>query len=124
MIVDLIDTAECDSAAGVIGLGKFVRYIDCSFAEQRRIDLIVHKRCRQCDGTTAIASRRREISEIAGQHLRRRNKRYVVRRSLADRSSLVAAEEEKLVLLDRTANGSTELIALQTVLLPQAIGTL
>src|SRR5262245_12661452 len=110
MIVVPINAAERNSAAGIIGLGKLVRYCDRSFAEQRRIDLIVNKRCRQCDGTAAITSWRSEISEIAGQHFRAGYERYIVRRSLADGSSLIAAEEENLVRLDRTANGSTELI--------------
>ncbi len=53
--------------------------------------------------------------EVACQHRRGRNKVGDIARSLTDQSSLIAREEEQLVLLDGTTDDGTELVAFQLV---------
>ena len=66
--------------------------------------------------------RRRERREIARQHRRRRHERDVRRRTPANRRALIRAEEEQPVPQDRTAQRAAELVPLEAVVIPLAVG--
>src|ERR1019366_162603 len=68
---------------------------------------------RLCDA--ALAGRRSIGGEIAGQHLRGGDEGRSRGKGIADARSLIAAEEEQFVLLDGTADGAAELVALEHV---------
>src|SRR5207244_270278 len=62
-----------------------------------------------------VAGRRGEGGEIAGKHRCSGNVGDRIRRSGSLDRVLIAAEKEQLVFLDRTADNSAELVALQRV---------
>src|SRR5262245_10678800 len=91
--------------------------------ETRWIDAVANERRTEVKLAAAVARWRGERREIAGNHLRRRNELDVVRRKLTPESALIRAEEEQLVVHDWTTKRSSELIALQTIVLALAVGT-
>src|SRR5262245_51154698 len=109
----IVSAAECDFAARIIRLRKFRRDVEGGPAELRRIDSIVHEGSREIDLTVGVACRRSDGGEVSRKHRRCRNVSLGVCRVPAESRSLVAREEEQLVLYDRAANRSAELIALQ-----------
>ena len=106
---------EGDLTAWIGGAGEPGHQIQSGAAELRGIDPVVHERGQQRHLTAAVALRRGEGSEIAGQHRRRGHERDVRRGPLADRGALVGPEEEEPVPDDRTADRPAELVSLEAV---------
>ncbi len=68
-------------------------------------------------GGGRIVNRHRELGEVAGAHLHRRHGRHEGE-ALRQLEALVVAEEERLVLLQRTADAAAELILIERRLRP------
>jgi hypothetical protein len=65
--------------------------------------LIVDERRPERDGPAVLTGGRSEGRKVAGQHLRRRDKRDIADGGLPDQRALVAQKKEELVLPDRAA---------------------
>src|SRR5262245_53412823 len=104
-----------DSAARIRRNRKLLCVCNSCFAEQRRIDPVIYKRSTQGHRASAVTCRGSKGRKVTCKHFRRRNDGSQIRRVLSHPRALVAAEEEQLVLHDRAANRSTELVTLDRV---------
>src|SRR5439155_16921899 len=108
-IVAVAPAAVGQFTARVLHLRKFRSKLQSCRAELGRIDAVVDERRAQRDGSSGIAARRSERSQIARQHCSRGQERSRVSGILARRCSLVSGKEEQLVGLNGPADGSAEL---------------
>src|SRR5690348_16018885 len=112
MIVLLIWVAVNNPSARIRGARQFSREGQCRLREQCRIDAVVHERSFQCDLAASIAAGRSKGRKVARQHCRGWYKCRDIRGILANRRTLIPAEEKQLVPGHRSAQRSTELVAL------------
>ena len=101
-----------EATAGIIGLRQVLRYVHCGNAELRRIDPIVDERRPQIDRPCS-ALYRSKGRPVACQHGWRWKKGLDVCWIRSLRRFLIAGKVEQLVLYDRAADRSAELVPLQ-----------
>ena len=103
-------------AARVCRRWQILDHVDRSPAELRGVDAVVHEPATQVDLPAAVARRRRECREVAGQHLGGRHPRDIVGRLHLDHGGLIRAEEEELVGHNWPAERAAELVAPQPII--------
>ena len=113
-VIPTIDVAVGRIATRINRRGKLARDVQRSFTEECRIDLVVVEWGSQVDLSGRIAGGGSKVGEVAGQHFFRGNEGSYVRGIRPCCCSLIACEEEELILHDRPTDRSTELVALQS----------
>src|SRR5439155_26281597 len=114
-LVDPVRFTVYDPAARIRRRRKPLRSkFQCGRAHPRGIKTIVDEGRTQGNLTASVACRPRIGSEIAGYHRCRRNETDLIGRILAYGRALITSKKEQLVLYNRPADRSSELVALQS----------
>src|SRR5438552_16941847 len=104
-----------NQSAGIRRLRKSGGDGDHGFVEECGINPVIDERSLQRNLPAGIACSRSDRREITGENRCGRNKLARIRCILPDRRALVAAEEEELVMNNRSAQRPAELVALERI---------
>src|SRR5437870_3517148 len=114
MLVQVLNTSVLHLSACITSDGQEFHQRQRWRRQLRRRDAIVHKRGKKIDlASGRVTGRRGYCREVAGQHLGSRDICNVRCRRGPLRPSLVTAKEKQFVFLDRTAERTSKLIALE-----------
>src|SRR5580704_15740738 len=115
LLGEIVGLRVMDQAAGILRRWQLLSKVESLLVDLRDRNLIVGERSLQGNDPLPVAIWRCKVGEVPLQHLRRGNERHTGKRVGALDSGLVAREEKELVLLNRSAERATKLIAFQLI---------